>query len=560
MSGELTGAQSFLISSLPPSARQERLAAAVAACLVASLVVTFTFRNAQLPRNDSFTPIANAILFFSNTITMALLFAQFAVARNPALLALASGYLFTALLIIPHALTFPGAFAPAGLLGANLQTTAWLYMLQHLGFLAGAIGYTILRGRRHVIAEDRSAAVAILADVLGVALIAAAVIWLVTSNAHLLPPIMKDQMHTSAAWRDVGSPLLVALSLASIVVYRKPRVSMIDLWLQVAILAWVLETLNMAMIRERFSLVFYVSRTLGVVSASLVLLALFSESTMLHARLVLTLAARRQEREGHRTAMDVMLGWLAHELRQPLAAIRLNAEAGARQLSAPSKDLGEVEAILDDIRADAGRASEMIDSVRQVFVEARRDRQLVDANALVREAATLLHLELETSHVALHLHLAPDLPLLRGHHGQLIEVLVNGVTNAVESLALVAERSRWIDVHTAQHDGGWISIIVEDAGAGLAHDVGDQPFEPFYSTKFRGSGLGLSICHAIVEGHGGSVALLPREGGGAVFHVELPPAEAEGHPSRGVDIPATAPAVELANRVSTLRAGELRTR
>src|SRR6185295_18974139 len=122
-------------------------------------------------------------------------------------------------------------------------------------------------------------------------------------------------IYTTLEYRRIGRVLLILLSLTSILVFwRRPR-SMIDLWLRVALCAWVFETLLAAIVEARFSLVFYVSRTMGAVSSSFVLLVLLSESLMLHTRLVLSMAAREQEREGQRTAMNVMISSIAHELR-----------------------------------------------------------------------------------------------------------------------------------------------------------------------------------------------------------------------------------------------------
>ena len=133
MSGTTGGP--FLISTLPPSSNQRWLARVIVITLLVGFSVTVAFHYVQLRRYDAFVPIANTIICLNDVITAALLLVQFAMTRSRALLALAAGFLFTSLMMIPHALSFPGAFAPAGLLGAGLQTTAWLYMSQHMVFL-----------------------------------------------------------------------------------------------------------------------------------------------------------------------------------------------------------------------------------------------------------------------------------------------------------------------------------------------------------------------------------------------------------------------------------------
>ena len=522
----------FLISTRPPGRTQEWIAGALASVLLVAFLVTLALRNVQLSRQDAYVPIANTIVCLNDLITGALLCAQFSVTRKRALLVLASGFMFKALILIPHELTFPGAFAAAGLLGARTQTTAWMYLSQHLVFLLGALGYTILRDREDsVTAGAGSIAGPIVVSVALVATAALLLTWLLTVEAEVLPPIMADAVHTTPAFKSVGAPLLVTLSLASVFVFRRRPTSMIDLWLQVAVWSWLLETLLTSIVRERFSLVFYVSRTMGVVSSSFVLIVFLSESLMLHRRLVLAMIAREQERQGHRSAMDVMVGSLAHELRQPLASILVNENAAAKMLSAGGAQLDEVRAVFEDIHASVLRANEIIESVRTMFDAPPGDRQPIDANDLVREAIALMHMELESQRVAIDVDTSPRLPPIRGHRGQLLEVLLNGLKNAIESLAAMSDRPRQIWVRTNVVSDS-VSISIEDSGGGLDPRVRDYVFEPFYSTKPRGMGLGLSICQSIVSAHGGALSLVPGAAHGAVFRVELP-AAVPANPSLG---------------------------
>jgi len=513
---------SFLISARPPGAGQEQLARGIGAVLFAAFLITVAFRHVQLSREDAYVPIANTIVCLNDFLTAALLFAQFSVTRRRALLALASAYLFKTLILVPHALTFPGAFGPSGWLGAQPQTTAWLYLSQHIGFLFGAIVYTRLADQRAFLGDQRSAALPIIVSVSAVVAIVLGLTAFVTARGIWLPPIMADSIYTTREYRTIAGPMLVLLSLTSIVVFRRRPRSMIDLWLRVALWSWVLETFLMAIVEARFSLVFYVSRTLGALSSGFVLLVLLSESLMLHTRLVLSMEAREQEREGQRTAMDVMIGSIAHELRQPLTSIKANGYAGARLLASAPNELGEIRAILDDIGTSVDRANEIVDSVRTMFAASARDRAWIDANDVVRAAVEMMRLEFETHGVEIHLDLASGLPVVHAHRGQLMQVLVNGMTNAVESFAGVADRARELHIRTNRGGPGSISIAIEDSGCGLDPARQARVFEPFYSTKERGMGLGLSICQSIVEAHGGTLSLLPGSRHGAVFGIDLP--------------------------------------
>jgi hypothetical protein len=138
--------QHFVLSNLSPGPAQKRLALAVVlALLVAFFFTAGPLSTIQLPRIDAFVPAYAMAMFVNDAITAVLLFAQFSILRSRALLIIASGYLFTALIIIPWLLTFPGVFAPGGLLGAGLQSTNWLYILWHGGFPTFVMGYALLK-------------------------------------------------------------------------------------------------------------------------------------------------------------------------------------------------------------------------------------------------------------------------------------------------------------------------------------------------------------------------------------------------------------------------------
>src|ERR1700759_3074967 len=141
------GAETSLLS-LPPTHRQTRWAIAVAVCQVAAFALVAPFAKIELAEINAFIPAFEGVIFVTDLVTSVLLFSQFAVYRLRALLVLAGGYLFSAVIIIPHVLTFPGAFSPTGLLGAGLQTTALLYWIWHLLFPLALLGYGLLRDEK----------------------------------------------------------------------------------------------------------------------------------------------------------------------------------------------------------------------------------------------------------------------------------------------------------------------------------------------------------------------------------------------------------------------------
>jgi signal transduction histidine kinase len=270
---------------------------------------------------------------------------------------LASGYLFASLIIVPHALTFPGAFAEQGLLGAGLQSTAWLYIFWHLALPPAAIAYALLKGTHlseppHGAGPERAIAFA----VAGVAALALALTWLATGGEHLLPPIMRDARHASRLWEDRAAPLILALSLTSMVLVWRRRSSVLDLWLLVVLFAWFIETMLLSMTSQRYSVVWYMGRVFGLLASCAVLLVLLAESTMLYARLALSVAAREREREGRVLSVQAATAAIEHELKQPLTAIIVDASAGRRWLQRSPPDLDEALDALQAISSEALRA------------------------------------------------------------------------------------------------------------------------------------------------------------------------------------------------------------
>src|SRR5689334_22265482 len=142
-----TGAETSLLS-LPPTHRQTRWTIVVAVCQVAAFALVAPFARIRLAEINAFIPAFEGIIFVTDLVTSVLLFSQFAIYRLHALLVLACGYLFSALIVIPHALTFPGAFSPTGLLGAGLQTTASLYLFWHLFFPMALLGYELMKDEK----------------------------------------------------------------------------------------------------------------------------------------------------------------------------------------------------------------------------------------------------------------------------------------------------------------------------------------------------------------------------------------------------------------------------
>ena len=270
----------------PATLRQRRLVLAIAALQFVACLVISSF-PASVPRVDGFIPAILAVVFVADLITAVLLFNQASVIASRALLVLANGYLFSALIVIPHALTFPGAFAPKGLFGAGAQSSGWLNVFWNLGFIFAVAGYAWLKDKEYrndaippsaLSAFCRSAAIQ-------VGLICA-LTWAVTAGDRFMPRMFLDDLnHTPLVHYAAGTIVLlsaVALLLLSI---RLP--SVLDLWVMAAICMLITEkTLVFVGMTTRFSLGWYVSRALVVAVSIAVLIALLSELIRLHVTLL----------------------------------------------------------------------------------------------------------------------------------------------------------------------------------------------------------------------------------------------------------------------------------
>jgi PAS domain S-box-containing protein len=280
------GEHDFMLSSLSPSLAQKRLAIGlVLVLLVAFLLIAGPLSSVQLARIDAFVPAYASAMFVNDSITAVLLFAQFSILRSRALLAIASGYVFTALMLVPWMLTFPGVFASSGLLGAGLQSTAWLYISWHAGFPAFVIAYALLKeGDATKRLWQGSVHVAILSSVAMTAGIVCAAGFLVTAGHELLPRLMLDTVRLSALWPyAAGFPLLSSV-LAIVVLWARRR-SVLDLCLMVVMCAFGIEICLISFpVPARYSVGWYGGRICGLVSGSLVLLVLLYEITTLYAR------------------------------------------------------------------------------------------------------------------------------------------------------------------------------------------------------------------------------------------------------------------------------------
>jgi PAS domain S-box-containing protein len=236
--------------------------------------------------------------------------------------------------------------------------------------------------------------------------------------------------------------------------------------------------------------------------------------------------ANAQRRALAHTARVATLGELsgaiAHEINQPLTAILSNAQAARRMLAGKSPDLEEIGAALDDIIAENSRADEVIRRLRGMLRKEEGTIEPLALNDLVQPVLRLLHSELVNRQISVNLELADQLPQVAGDAIQLQQVLINLLTNAMDAITSPGAFQRTIVIATRRSQPDRVEAIITDRGPGLPAGREARMFEPFYTTKQNGLGLGLSICASIVRAHGGVLRLANDADGGARASVTLP--------------------------------------
>ncbi|RVH21058.1 PAS domain-containing sensor histidine kinase [Sinorhizobium meliloti] len=212
---------------------------------------------------------------------------------------------------------------------------------------------------------------------------------------------------------------------------------------------------------------------------------------------------------------------IAHEVNQPIAAALANAQAALRWLGRDPPDLAEVREALDDVVKDGTRAGNVIDRIRSLFKNAPPSLEDLDITEALTEIVALSRGKALKNGVFLQVQLSEDLPTVRGDRVQLQQVMLNLITNAIEAMSDVDDGNRNVRI-TAGRDDDNVSVTVQDSGPGLTQATLERVFEPFYTTKPTGLGVGLSICRSIIEAHSGALWATNAEKGGAVFSFTVP--------------------------------------
>jgi signal transduction histidine kinase len=510
------GEPSPLVSA--PTRRQVLLAWSLAALLVGALLATIPYARQPTTQTEPFVAAYAAAVLVVEMVTSALLFALFSVQRCRGILVLAAGYLFSSLLVVPWALTFPRVFA-GYTIDDSMQATAAIAVLRRLGFPLFVIAYAVLR-REPMRGSGHWPILGVVA-----AVVAAAVLltWLIVTNHAALPQFMADARNVAHLWSYVPAAA-VCLYLCGLIALARRRLTL-DIWLMVVLFTLLIEIALISYLSAgvRLSIGWWAGRFYGLVSASIVLLVLLSEATTMHARLAQSIAAERRARQNRLTAMEALSATIAHEVNQPLASMVTNASAGLRWLEREQPRIEEATAALERIVAEGHRANKIVSSIRTMFVRAAQERIPLDLNLLIADMLKQGGSEARLGRILVTTDLEEKLPPVIGNPVQLQQVVSNLIDNAVDATRSTAG-PRLLHVASRQHEFGEVLVSIADSGSGLAAVDKDGIFEPFFTTKPDGMGMGLMFCRSIIEAHGGRLWAsdnLPR---GAIFQFTLPAA------------------------------------
>jgi len=276
------------LSTLPARPGQQKLALGTAAVSVLVFLAAAPFATLPLAENQAFLPFYQSALIICELITAVLLFGQFQILRSPALLVLASAYLFSALMAAVHLASFPRLFVASGLLGSGPQTTAWIYFLWHAAFPVMVAAYAIIKNTMHSVFLPRQTRGAVIAGIAAAFVISGVLTLLATAGHDALPTIMQGDRDAPGKYAVAVVTWTLCIA-ALIVLWRQKRRSALDLWLVVVMFVWIFDIALAAVLNAgRFDFGWYAGRVYGLIGASFVLVMLLLENGALYAKLAVT--------------------------------------------------------------------------------------------------------------------------------------------------------------------------------------------------------------------------------------------------------------------------------
>jgi len=513
----------LVIATMTATSRHRTIAMSIVIVLILSAAAIAPFASIQVARVDVFIPVLQTVLSVADLITAILLFAQYSIQPHYALLAVASAYIFSGSFAFLQTLAFPGAYAPAGLIGDGLNTPAWMYVLWHTTFPAAILVYALSKETTlPVRLPGKSTMRTIAITVACVLAIIAGLTWIVTTKTEYLPEQYTSDVRLQTLFGNQINFALLLWASAAVVVLQFRRRTILDMWLMVALLACIPNFL-VAIIGSsvRFTIGWYAARCYVLIASCTLLTVLLIETTFLYSRLASALILQRRERNNRLLTVNAVTAAIAHELRTPLGSIALNASTGISQLRSSPPELQDLDDILVDIEAESHRAGAIISSIRELTNKTTGGRAVTNVEDVGRLALKLLQHDLETNEVSIATEYQANLPDINVDSTQLQQVLLNLFKNAIEAMSSVDPEARRLRLTTSFDDQS-IFVSVQDSGPGIPGDNRERIFDPFFTTKPGGMGLGLAICYSVIESHGGKLQLVKSDPQGCIFEITIP--------------------------------------
>ena len=459
----------FVLATVSPAFGRRQGVFGLALLMICGGVLALPLAATPTPRLTALLLVADTVLVTVSGIVAMLLYAQFRLARSPALAALASGFLFVALTTLPQLLRISrdGSF--------NTR----LLFITHLALPIAIIGYAgLMRADLQRQPLPTNFATRIAGSVLATIAAACMTLWL-TELRDPGPPL-SDAATTAVGTQVMGTVLLMCACVAGFALLWRRCWSRLDLWLLVVLTAWALDVVMQAFTAGGANL-FGLLGTTG-----LMLSLLFSRDS------------RRLDAEALKAVTD--------EINQPLFAITANADAAQRLLARDPPDLAEARAALDDIASDAQRVSRLMATAQRLLAASPEPPAVIDVGELVQDCAVHLSSELSAHQVACEVQTTPHLPAIRGVRRQLMQMLLNLVGHSLQAMSTMNARERRLILRASQLDARTVAISVVDSGGGKPHP----------------ESLGFAICRSIVDAHGGNILVAPGAGGGTALKIILP--------------------------------------
>jgi signal transduction histidine kinase len=554
----LTQERRIFLSTLPPGHRERRLALAVIVASVAVFLLAAPFAKVMLTPVAAFIPIYQSALILNDLITAVLLFGQFSFLKSRALLVLASGYLFSAAMAVAHALTFPGLFAPTGLLSAGSQSTGWLYFMWHAGFPLFIIAYTRLsRGGPAANQWLVRARIGIPFSIAATLTAAIGLTLLATAGQEVLPTIMVGNRVAPAQVFVSTTTWMLSLVALVLLWWRRPH-SVLDLWLMVVLCAWLFDSALASVLNTgRYDVGWYAGRVYGLLASSFVLMVLLVENSVLYVRLFQAhqnLAAANRELEASQAALKVrgdelqatnaelaaaskakdhFLATMSHELRTPLNAIL--GFTGTLLMKLPGPLTGDQEKQLGIIHASGKHLlsliNDLLDLARIESGKVDLKREKVVGQEVVNEVIEAMRLIAEQKGLRLESK-APsaDVSTITDRRA-LLQIVMNLTNNAIK----YTDTGSVLIELAQRHDNNRLltEFSVTDTGVGIKEDDRARLFAAFEplgdpDSRRESTGLGLYYSRRLAELIGGEITVQSEYGQGSTFSLIVHESAPEG--------------------------------